>query len=208
MKQYLTPIPYILKDFQKGRMIILVDDERRENEGDLVIPASHATPDHINFMATNGRGLICLAMSAKNIDRLNLPLMTDKNDCKLGTAFTVSIDAHDQTTTGISAYDRSRTVRLAANPKTVRNDFRVPGHVFPLRAREGGVLERAGHTEASVALSRLSGHEEAAVICEIMKEDGTMARLPDLAEFAEKHGLHIASIRDVIDYISSERNVA
>lgn len=198
----------IIEDMRKERMIILVDDECRENEGDLVIPASIAMPEHINFMAIHGRGLICLAMSADNIDRLGLSMMTENNDCRLGTAFTVSIDARDNITTGISAYDRSHTVRLAANSKSSHSDFRVPGHIFPLRARKGGVLERAGHTETSIELSRLAGFGEAAVICEIMKDDGTMARLPDLIKFAEKHNLHIASISDVIDYICHKRSAA
>ena len=208
MKTKLESVKDIIENLRKERMIILVDDERRENEGDLVIPASIATPDHINFMATHGRGLICLAMSADNIDRLGLPMMTENNDCRLGTAFTISIDARENTTTGISAYDRSHTVRLAANPRSSRSDFRVPGHIFPLRARKGGVLERAGHTEASVELSRLAGFSEAAVICEIMKDDGTMARLPDLIKFSEQHNVHIASISDVIDYIHQKRNAA
>jgi 3,4-dihydroxy 2-butanone 4-phosphate synthase/GTP cyclohydrolase II len=208
MKTKLASVKDIIEDLRKQRMIILVDDERRENEGDLVIPASIATPEHINFMATHGRGLICLAMSADNIDRLGLPLMTENNDCRLGTAFTVSIDARDKTTTGISVHDRSHTVRLAADPQSSHSDFRIPGHIFPLRAREGGVLERAGHTEASVELASLADFGEAAVICEIMKEDGTMARLPDLVRFAEKHNLHIASISDVIDYIHQKRNAA
>lgn len=208
MKTKLASVKDIIEDLREQRMIILVDDERRENEGDLVIPASIATPERINFMATHGRGLICLAMSADNIDRLGLSLMTENNDCRLGTAFTISIDARDNTTTGISAYDRSHTVRLAANPQSSHSDFRIPGHIFPLRARKGGVLERAGHTEASVELSRLAGFGEAAVICEIMKDDGTMARLPDLIKFAERHNLHIASISDVIDYVHQKRSAA
>jgi 3,4-dihydroxy 2-butanone 4-phosphate synthase/GTP cyclohydrolase II len=208
MRTKLASVKDIIEDLREQRMVILVDDERRENEGDLVIAASIATPDHINFMATHGRGLICLAMGADNIDRLGLPLMTHNNNCNLGTAFTVSIDARDNTTTGISAYDRSHTVRLAADPQSSHSDFRIPGHIFPLRARKGGVLERAGHTEASVELSRLAGFSEAAVICEIMKDDGTMSRLPDLVKFAEKHNLHIASISDISDYLIQKRSAA
>lgn len=208
MTSCLSPISTVLEDFKQGRMIILIDDEDRENEGDLVIPASITTPEHINFMATHGRGLICLAMSPADIDRLELPLMTDKNDCRLGTAFTVSIDAVEGATTGISAYDRALTAQLAANPDSRRSDFAVPGHMFPLRAKENGVFDRIGHTEASVDLTRLSGLGTSAVICEIMHDNGKMARLPDLIEYAKKHDLHIASINDTVDYLKQQRDAA
>ncbi len=208
MEHNLTSIPDVLDDFKQGKMIILVDDEARENEGDLVIPASCITPDHINFMAMYGRGLICLAMSAQNIDRLSLPLMTDQNDCKLGTAFTVSIDAKENVSTGISAHDRAHTVRLATETTSSREDFSVPGHIFPLRARTGGVLERAGHTEAATDLAVLSGYNSAAVICEIMKDDGTMARMDDLKEFSKQHNIAIASIHDLIQYKQEQKDAA
>lgn len=204
MTHILKPIPDVIEDLRAGRMIILVDDARRENEGDLVIPAQIVTPEHVNFMATHGRGLVCLAMSPDHIERLELPLMSDENDCKLGTAFTVSIDAKENTTTGISAYERAETIRLASDLGSKREDFSVPGHVFPLRARPGGVMEREGHTEASVDMSRLAGFTGAAVICEIMNDDGTMARLPDLEIFAAKHALKIASIQDLIAYLHAE----
>jgi len=201
----LTPVPEILDDLQNGKMIILMDDEKRENEGDLIVSASKVTPEHINFMATYGRGLICLAMSGREIDRLQLPQMTDENGCKHGTAFTVSIDAIENVGTGISAFDRAETIRRAADPASTRQDFRVPGHIFPLRARDGGLLERAGHTEAGVELSVLAGCGEAAVLCEIMNDDGTMARLPDLRDFAARHGLRLVSVRDVMVYMDQQR---
>lgn len=208
MTHTLTPTAEIISDLRAGKMIILVDDENRENEGDLVIPAAIASADQINFMATYGRGLICLALSDENIKRLDLGPMSQSNDCRLGTAFTVSIDAKEGITTGISAFDRALTVQLAADPTSRRQDLAVPGHIFPLHARTGGVLERAGHTEASVELARLSGYTHAAVICEIMKDDGTMARLPDLIEFAQQHDLRIGSIHDLITYVRAEKEAA
>ena len=189
-------------------MFILTDDENRENEGDLVIPAAAITPQAVNFMAAYGRGLICLAMEAAEIDRLGLPLMVQDNTCRLGTAFTVSIDAKEKTSTGISAADRAYTVQLAANPDSGPDDFSMPGHVFPLRARPGGVLERAGHTEASVDIAKLAGFSGATVICEIMNEDGSMARLPDLVEFARKHDLKIGSIADLVQYLQPRKESA
>ncbi|MCB1681711.1 MAG: 3,4-dihydroxy-2-butanone-4-phosphate synthase [Rhodospirillales bacterium] len=208
MKNQLASIPNLLDDARTGRMVILIDDERRENEGDLVIPASIVTPEHINFMATHGRGLICLAMSGSETDRLGLPPMSKENDCRLGTAFTVSIDAREDITTGISAFDRAHTIRTAADPHSTRQNFRIPGHVFPLRACNGGVLERPGHTEAAVELSNLAGRGEAAVICEIMNDDGTMARLPDLFEFASRYDLQIGSIAALIEYVRSRKDAA
>ncbi len=204
MKSPITPIQTIIDEAREGKMFILVDDERRENEGDLIIPASKVMPQDINFMATHGRGLICLAMAHEEIERLSLPPMTQNNSCKLGTAFTVSIDAKEGVSTGISAPDRAHTIQRASNPKSTTNDFATPGHVFPLRAHEGGVLKRAGHTEASVDISKLANCGKAAVICEIMKEDGTMARLPDLTKFADKHNLKIGMISDLIDLKKKE----
>ena len=186
-------------DFLKnGKMMILVDDEERENEGDLVLAAELVTPEAINFMATHARGLICLSLEGKRVDELQLPMMTSSNRSPKQTAFTVSIEAREGVTTGISAHDRAQTVRVAVDPTKGAADLVSPGHIFPLRAVEGGVLVRAGHTEGSVDLMKLAGLRPAAVICEIMKEDGTMARLPDLRVFAEKHGLPIVSIQDVI----------
>jgi 3,4-dihydroxy 2-butanone 4-phosphate synthase/GTP cyclohydrolase II len=181
-------------------MFILVDDEGRENEGDLVIPAQMATPDAINFMAKNGRGLICLAMTRERIEALGLPLMAQRNETRHETAFTVSIEAREGVTTGISAPDRARTVAVAIDPTTGAGDIVCPGHVFPLVAREGGVLVRTGHTEAAVDLARLAGLNPAGVICEIMNDDGTMARRDDLIAFAQRHGLKIATIADLIAY--------
>ncbi|KAF1853874.1 hypothetical protein Lal_00005082 [Lupinus albus] len=181
-------------------MFILVDDEDRENEGDLVIPASCATPDAVNFMAKHGRGLICLTMDRPNIERLRLPLMAQQNASRHQTAFTVSIEAREGVTTGISAADRARTIAVAIDPASGPHDLATPGHIFPLLARDGGVLVRAGHTEASVDIARLSGHSSSAVICEIMNDDGTMARLPDLVQFAQFHGLKVGTIADLIAY--------
>ncbi len=198
--KYLSTAEEILDEARQGRMFILVDDEDRENEGDLVIPASSATPEAVNFMAKHGRGLICLTMDQPNIDRLRLPLMAQQNASRHQTAFTVSIEARDGVTTGISAADRARTIQVAIDPASGPHDIATPGHIFPLLAREGGVLVRAGHTEASVDISRLSGHSPAAVICEIMNDDGTMARLPDLVQFAQFHGLKVGTIADLIAY--------
>ncbi|SMO50551.1 3,4-dihydroxy-2-butanone-4-phosphate synthase [Paracoccus laeviglucosivorans] len=190
----------IINEARNGRMFILVDHEDRENEGDLVIPAQMATPEAINFMATHGRGLICLSMPGARLDALGLPLMSAKNSSRHETAFTMSIEAREGVTTGISAHDRAHTIAVAIDPTKGAADIATPGHVFPLRAREGGVLVRAGHTEAAVDVSRLAGLNPAGVICEIMNEDGTMARLPDLVAFAQKHGLKIGTISDLIAY--------
>ncbi|HYC03247.1 MAG TPA: 3,4-dihydroxy-2-butanone-4-phosphate synthase [Azospirillaceae bacterium] len=190
----------LVAEARAGRMFILVDDEDRENEGDLVIPADTATPEAINFMAKYGRGLICLAMDRQQIERLGLPLMARQNASRHQTAFTVSIEAREGVTTGISAADRAQTIKVAVDPKSGPQDIATPGHVFPLVARDGGVLVRAGHTEAAVDLARMAGMRPAGVICEIMNDDGTMARLPDLVPFAQAHGLKIGTIADLIAY--------
>ena len=191
-----------IEDIRNGKMVIVVDDPDRENEGDLVIASEKITPEAVNFMAKEGRGLICLSLLPERCKELDLPLMTDRNTDPKGTAFCVSIDAHPKygTTTGISAYDRAITIKLAISPDAKPQDFVRPGHVFPLKARQGGVLERTGHTEASVDLARLAGLYPSGVICEIMKEDGTMARLPDLIKFAKKHNLKIITIADLVQY--------
>ncbi|MGR3571162.1 3,4-dihydroxy-2-butanone-4-phosphate synthase [Brevirhabdus sp.] len=196
----ISPIEEIIEDARQGRMFILVDHEDRENEGDLVIPAQMATPEVINFMAMHGRGLICLALTGERIDALDLPLMASQNSSRHETAFTLSIEAREGVTTGISAHDRARTVAVAIDPAKTGADIATPGHVFPLRARGGGVLVRAGHTEAAVDVSRLAGLNPSGVICEIMNEDGTMSRLPDLVGFARKHALKIGTISDLIAY--------
>ncbi|WP_457626156.1 bifunctional 3,4-dihydroxy-2-butanone-4-phosphate synthase/GTP cyclohydrolase II [Persephonella sp.] len=199
-----------IEDIKNGKMVIVVDDPDRENEGDLVMAAEKVTPDAINFMAKEGRGLICLSLTPERCKQLDIPLMTPNNTDPKGTAFCLSIDAHPKfgTTTGISAYDRAVTIKLAVSPDAQPADFIRPGHVFPLRARPGGVLERTGHTEASVDLAKLAGLYPAGVICEIMKEDGTMARLPDLIRFAEKHNLKIITIADLVQYrLRSEKLV-
>jgi 3,4-dihydroxy 2-butanone 4-phosphate synthase/GTP cyclohydrolase II len=196
----ISSVEEIIEDARNGRMFILVDREDRENEGDLVIPAQMATPEAVNFMATHGRGLICLALPGSRIDALGLPLMSAKNSSRHETAFTLSIEAREGVTTGISAHDRARTVAVAIDPTKTAADIATPGHVFPLRARDGGVLVRAGHTEAAVDVARLAGLNPSGVICEIMNEDGTMARLPDLVAFAQKHGLKIGTISDLIAY--------
>ncbi len=197
---FLSPIEEIIDEARNGRMFILVDDEDRENEGDLVIPAQMATPDAINFMAKYGRGLICLSLTKKRVQELDLPLMPRDNRQRQSTAFTVSIEAAEGVTTGISASDRAHTISVAIDPVRGKYDISTPGHVFPLEAREGGVLVRAGHTEAAVDISRLAGLNPSGVICEIMNEDGTMARLPDLIQFAQYHGLKIGAIADLIAY--------
>ena len=197
---HLSSIDDILEEARNGRMFILVDDEDRENEGDLVIPAQMATPDAVNFMARFGRGLICLALSQGRVEQLGLPLMSAANGTRMQTAFTVSIEAREGVTTGISAADRARTIQVAIDPSHGRDDIVTPGHVFPLMAREGGVLVRAGHTEAAVDLARMAGLTPAGVICEIMNDDGTMARMPDLIAFAQFHALKIATIADLIAY--------
>lgn len=193
-----------IQAIQQGQMIIVVDDESRENEGDLVIAARYATPDAINFMAQYGRGLICVPMAAKWLDRLKLPPMVEVSEDSMKTAFTVSVDARHDTTTGISAHDRAQTVRVLANPASKPEDLVRPGHMFPLRAKPGGVLRRPGHTEAAVDLATLAGLEPVAVICEIMKPDGTMARLADLLEFGKAHHLTVISIQDLIRYRLSQ----
>ena len=195
-----SKISSIIQDAKKGKMFILVDDKNRENEGDLIIPASKCDSKSINFMAKHGRGLICLALTKKQIDNLRLPLMSPNNKSRMPTAFTISIEAKKGITTGISAQDRSKTIRTAINPKAKKNDIVSPGHVFPLVARNGGVLERAGHTEASVDISKLSNLNPSSVICEVMNEDGRMARLNDLYKFSKKHKIKLASIEDLISY--------
>jgi 3,4-dihydroxy 2-butanone 4-phosphate synthase / GTP cyclohydrolase II len=196
----LVPIEEIIEEARNGRMFILVDDEDRENEGDLIIPAQMATPDAINFMATHGRGLICLAMTKTRVDQLGLPPMASENRESMETAFTVSIEAKEGVTTGISAADRARTISVAVDSSKGPLDIVSPGHVFPLTARDGGVLVRAGHTEAAVDISRLAGLNPSGVICEIMKDDGTMARMDDLVPFARLHNLKMGTIRDLIEY--------
>ena len=199
-REVISSIEDIIEDARNGRMFILIDHEDRENEGDLVIPAQMATPDAINFMATNGRGLICLALTSERVDQLGLELMSTNNSSRHETAFTISIEAREGVTTGISAHDRARTVAVAIDASKGMADIATPGHVFPLRARSGGVLVRAGHTEAAVDISRLAGLNSSGVICEIMNEDGTMARLPELIGFSQKHGLKIGTISDLIAY--------
>jgi 3,4-dihydroxy 2-butanone 4-phosphate synthase/GTP cyclohydrolase II len=189
-----------LEDLAKGKMVILVDDEDRENEGDLCMAADKVTPEAINFMAKYGRGLVCLSLTPERIEELKLPMMTDDNTSSFGTAFTVSIEAKKGVTTGISAADRATTILTAISPETRPEDLAKPGHVFPLRARPGGVLQRAGQTEGSVDLARLAGAYPAGVICEIMSDDGTMARMPELLEFAKRHNLKIVTIKDLIGF--------
>jgi 3,4-dihydroxy 2-butanone 4-phosphate synthase/GTP cyclohydrolase II len=196
--EFISPTEELLEEARRGRMFILVDDEDRENEGDLVIPAQFATPDAINFMARYARGLICLSMTRARVDQLGLPLMAQSNGTRHQTAFTVSIEARDGVTTGISAADRARTVAVAINPELGREHIVTPGHVFPLVAREGGTLVRAGHTEAAVDFARRAGLNPSGVICEIMNDDGTMARMPDLVAFAQHHGLKLGTIADLI----------
>lgn len=207
LRDAISPIEEIIEEARQGRMYILVDHEDRENEGDLVIPAGFADDKAINFMATHGRGLICLTLPAERIEELGLPMMALHNSSRHETAFTVSIEAREGVTTGISAADRALTVATAINPDCSSADIATPGHVFPLRARRGGVLMRAGHTEAGCDVSRLAGHYPSSVICEIMKDDGTMARLPDLVEFAQKHDLKIGTISDLITYRSRNDNL-
>jgi 3,4-dihydroxy 2-butanone 4-phosphate synthase/GTP cyclohydrolase II len=198
--ELVSPTQAIIEEARNGRMFVLVDDEGRENEGDLVIPAQMATPEAINFMAKHGRGLICLAMTRERIAELGLPLMSANNETRHHTAFTVSIEAREGVTTGISAPDRARTIATAIDPSKGRGDIVSPGHVFPLVARDGGVLVRTGHTEAAVDLARLAGLNPSGVICEIMNDDGTMARRDDLIAFAQRHGLKIGTIADLIAY--------
>ena len=193
-------IEEIIEDLKNGKMVIMVDDEDRENEGDLIIPAAKANAEAVNFMATYGRGLICLTLTEDRVKKLNLPLMAQNNQARDATAFTISIESVEGVTTGISAQDRATTIASAINPLNGQNDITSPGHVFPLVARDGGVLVRAGHTEASVDLARLAGFEPAGTICEIMNDDGTMARIPDLIEFSKKHDIKIGKIVDLISY--------
>ena len=203
-----VPIPEAIEQIRRGRMIVVVDDEDRENEGDLTIAAEHITPDVITFMATHGRGLICLALTPPRCDYLRLPLMSEQNTSTFGTAFTQSIDAREGVTTGISSADRARTILTAVDPKTRPTDLARPGHVFPLRAREGGVLVRAGQTEAAVDLARLAGLAPAGVICEVVNDDGTMARVPQLLKFCAKHDLVMTSVADLIRYrMKTERYI-
>ncbi len=198
----ISPVEDIVADMKAGRIVILVDEEDRENEGDLVLAADHVTPEAINFMAKFGRGLICLTLTRERCERLQLPPMVPRNGTKMGTAFTVSIEAAEGVTTGISAADRARTVQVAVAKGAQASDLVQPGHIFPLQAVEGGVLMRAGHTEAGCDLAAMAGCTPASVICEIMKDDGTMARLPDLQLFAAEHGLKIGTIADLIEYRS------
>jgi 3,4-dihydroxy 2-butanone 4-phosphate synthase/GTP cyclohydrolase II len=197
-QDFLSSIEDVIEDARNGRMFILVDDEDRENEGDLVIPAEKATPEAVNFMAKHGRGLICLSMTEERCAALGLEPMAPRNQSRHQTAFTVSIEAREGVTTGISAADRAHTIATAIDPAKGRHDIVSPGHIFPLVAQQGGVLVRTGHTEAAVDVARLAGMNPSGVICEIMNEDGTMARLPDLVKFAQTHGLKVATIRDLI----------
>jgi 3,4-dihydroxy 2-butanone 4-phosphate synthase/GTP cyclohydrolase II len=200
LSKYLSSAEELIEEARNGRMFILLDDDDRENEGDLVVPAQFATPDAINFMARHARGLICLALTQQRVDKLGLPLMSQQNGTRHQTAFTVSIEAREGVTTGISAADRAKTIAVAIQADSTRDDITTPGHVFPLLAREGGTLVRAGHTEASVDIARKAGLNPSAVICEIMNDDGTMARLPDLVTFAQKHNLKLGTIADLIGY--------
>lgn len=199
-KYIFNTIEEAIEDIKRGKMVVLVDDEDRENEGDLTIAAEKITPQAINFMAKYGRGLICLSLTPERVERLKLPMMTDNNTSHFGTAFTVSIEARRGVTTGISAFDRAKTVLTAINPKTKPEGLARPGHIFPLRSQPGGVLKRAGQTEGSVDLARLAGLYPAGVICEVMNDDGTMARVPQLMKFVRKHALKIITIKDLIKY--------
>jgi 3,4-dihydroxy 2-butanone 4-phosphate synthase/GTP cyclohydrolase II len=194
----MTDVPGALEEVKAGRMIVVVDDEDRENEGDLMLAAEHVTPEAINFMAREGRGLICLALTEERADHLRLGPMTQENSSRFGTAFTESIEAREGVTTGISAWDRAHTIQVAIDPRSTAHDLARPGHVFPLRARKGGVLVRAGQTEASVDLARLAGLIPAGVICEVMKDDGRMARVPDLIEFCHRHGIKMLTVAELI----------
>lgn len=200
----LSSIEEILEDVRAGKPVIIVDDEDRENEGDLIVAAEMASAENINFMAKEGRGLICLPMERAMVERLGLELMGRGDNARHKTAFTVSIEAKEGVTTGISAADRAQTIKVAIDPESTENDIATPGHVFPLLARDGGVLERAGHTEAAVDLSKMAGFSGAGVICEIMNDDGSMARLPDLISFAQKHGFKVGTIEDLIAYRRSK----
>jgi 3,4-dihydroxy 2-butanone 4-phosphate synthase/GTP cyclohydrolase II len=203
----LNPVKEAIEDLKKGRMIILVDDPSRENEGDLIVSAQHITPEYINFMAKYGRGLICVPMDETNADKLDLPLMTGNAGDPYKTAWAISVDAKKGITTGISAYDRAKTIKLLADPGSKPDDFVKPGHVFPLRSRRGGVLVRSGHTEASVDMMKLAGNAPVSVICEIMNDDGTMARMPELETFALKHGIKLCTIEDLIRYKNEKEHL-
>jgi len=207
LSRYISSAEEIIEEARLGRMVILVDEEDRENEGDLYIPAEKATAEAVNFMARHGRGLICLTLTSERCEKLKLPLMAQNNASRHGTAFTVSIEAREGVTTGISAADRARTIAVAIDPKAGPQDLATPGHIFPLRARDGGTLVRAGHTEAAVDIARLAGLNPSGVICEIMNDDGTMARLPDLVTFAQFHNLKIGTIADLIAYRRRKDNL-
>ena len=196
----LASVEEAIQEYQRGRFVIIIDDQDRENEGDLTLPAQFVDADAINFMARHGRGLICAAMTGERLDDLRIPMMVGRNDSRFGTGFTVSVEARDGVTTGISAADRARTIQVLVDPETRADDLVMPGHMFPLRAREGGVLVRAGQTEASVDLCKMAGLNPAAVLCEVMKADGSMARLPQLKRFASRHGLKIISVNQLISY--------
>lgn len=200
MRTPFVTVPEAVNEFARGRMVVVVDDEDRENEGDLTLAAEFVTPEAINFMAKYGRGLICLTLTEERADQLQLGPMTHTNTSQFGTAFTVSIEAREGVTTGISAHDRAHTIRVAIDSMSTAHDLARPGHIFPLRARKGGVLVRAGQTEASVDLARLSGLKPAGVICEIMNDDGTMARVPDLVEFCIRHDLKLLTVAELIRY--------
>lgn len=206
MKHNISPIEDIIEDVRAGRLVILVDDEERENEGDLIIAAEKVTPEAVNFMATHGRGLICMPMEPAIVTRLGLKPMTEDNTSTFSTAFTVSIGAKEGMTTGISAYDRALTVQVATRPDSGPEHITVPGHIFPLQAKAGGVLERDGHTEAATDLARLAGFQGAAVICEVMKDDGNMARLPELLVYAQKHGLKVGTIAALIKHRNQQKS--
>ncbi|WP_158748419.1 3,4-dihydroxy-2-butanone-4-phosphate synthase [Acidobacterium sp. S8] len=207
-KALFTDVPGAIEEIKAGRMIVVVDDEDRENEGDLTLAAEFVTPEAINFMAKHGRGLICLTLTEDRADYLRLGPMTQQNSSRFGTAFTETIEAREGVTTGISAHDRAHTIKVAINPASTANDLARPGHIFPLRARKGGVLVRAGQTEASVDLARMAGLIPAGVICEIMKDDGTMARVPDLVDFCEQHGMKILTVAELIRYrLQNERYI-
>lgn len=205
----MNSVSELIEEFRLGRPVILVDDEDRENEGDIAFPAEFITAEAVNFMCKEARGLVCIALTGEQIERLKLPLMVPEklNLAMNQTAFTVSIEAAEGVSTGISAPDRARTIRVAADPESGPTDVITPGHIFPIRAREGGVLERNGHTEASVDLAVLAGLQPAAVICEVMNDDGSMARVPDLYNFAEKHGLKMGTIKDLIAYRQSQKEI-
>ncbi len=200
LSEYLARTEELIEEARAGRMFVLVDDEDRENEGDLVVPAQFATPEAVNFMARHARGLICLALTRHRVEQLGLPLMSASNSSRQQTAFTVSIEAREGVTTGISAADRAHTIAVAINPEKGRDDIITPGHIFPLMAREGGSLVRAGHTEAAVDIARLAGLNPSGVVCEIMNDDGTMARLPDLVAFAQRYNFKLGTIADLIAY--------